>query len=289
MNNNHRPGLTLVLGSGGIKSIAGLGVMQVLEDEGLQPSTVVGCSAGAIFGALLAAGHSAEQAIHKATTLWSRDVTAQRRHQALLQIALPRLTGFDEHFALRDDSLILARLQDAFGNQQIEHLPLPLRVQATCAHSGDGVTLARGALVSALRASLALPFLFKPQRIGQQLLVDGSLSDPLPIAAAPAGDVVLALGFKVPHPQRVDSASRMATRVTATLSNNLLQGRLASADVSRLVLLMPTLERRVGLFDTAAMPYLLDLGRRAAREALPRLRHLLTQQRGAPSLQLAAA
>lgn len=281
--------LTLVLGSGGVKSIAGLGVMQVLEAQGLQPSTLVGCSAGAIFGAALAAGNRAEQAISLATQLWRRDVTTQRRHRALLQIALPRLAGFDESFALRDDRLIMQRLHDAFGDQPIESLPTPLRIQATCAHTGDGVTLSSGPLVAALRASLALPFLFAPQRIGHQLLVDGSLSDPLPIAAAPAGDVVLALGFKVPHPQRVDSASRLATRVTATLSNNLLQGRLATADHSRLVLLMPPLERRVGLFDTAAMPYLLDLGRRAAEAALPRLRQLLLQQQGTPSLQLARA
>ncbi len=281
------PRFTLVLGSGGVKSIAGLGVMQVLEAEGLRPSAVVGCSAGAIFGALVAAGHRAQPAIEKATALWSREVTAQRRHRALLQMALPRLAGFDEHFALRDDSLIVQRLQDAFGQQQIESLPVPLRVQATCARSGDGVVLSRGPLVTALRASLALPFLFTPQRIGQQLLVDGSLSDPLPISAAPPGEVVLALGFKVPHPQRVDSATRMATRVTATLSNNLLQGRLATADTARLVLMMPTLDRRVGLFDTAAMPYLLDLGRRAALEALPRLRQLLLEKQppSQPALQ----
>ncbi len=290
MNKFHSPRFSLVLGSGGVKSIAGLGLMQVLEDAGLRPSTVVGCSAGAIFGALLSAGHSAQQAIEKATQLWSREVTTQRRHRALLQIAMPRLAGFDEHFSLRDDSLIKQRLLDAFGALQIEALPLPLRVQATCAHSGDGVVLSAGPLVAALRASLALPFLFAPQRCGQQLLVDGSLPDPLPVAAAPAGDVVLALGFKVPHPQRINSASRMATRITATLSNNLLQGRLASTDASRLVLLMPELERRVGLFETAAMPYLLDVGRKAALGALPRLRQLLAQQaHRAPSLQLASA
>ena len=266
---------TLVLGSGGVKSIAGLGALQVFEREGLLPQAVVGCSAGAIFGALAAAGHSASVAISMAQALWTREVTTQRRQRALWQLALPRIAGFDEGFALRDDSLIVARLQAAFGPVSIESLPLPLRVQTTCAHTGQGIVLTQGALVPALRASLALPFLFAPQALGQHLLVDGSLSDPLPLAAADPGDTVVALGFKVPHPQRLSSASRLATRVTATLSNNLLASKLAAADRRRLVLLMPDIERRVGLFDTSAMPYLLDLGRRAAEAALPQLQGLL--------------
>ena len=276
--NNRPAGFTLVLGSGGVKSIAGLGAMQVLQREGLAPSRVVGCSAGAIFGALLACGLSAEEAIDRATRLWSPEVTGRRRSRAWLQLLLPKLAGFDAHFAMRDDRLINARLREAFGTQQIENLPLPLTIQATCARSGASVQLREGPLVSALRASMALPFLFAPQLHAGQLLVDGSLSDPLPLAAAAAAnvpDVVLALGFRVPLPRQVSSASRLATQVTATLSNSLLDSRLHAADLRRTVLLMPELDRRVGLFDTAAMPYLLALGREAALEALPRLRALL--------------
>jgi len=274
--NNRPAGFTLVLGSGGVKSIAGLGAMQVLQREGLAPSRVVGCSAGAIFGALLACGLSAEEAIDRATRLWSPEVTGRRRSRAWLQLLLPKLAGFDAHFAMRDDRLINARLREAFGSQQIENLPLPLTIQATCARSGASVQLREGPLVSALRASMALPFLFAPQLHAGQLLVDGSLSDPLPLAAAAnVPDVVLALGFRVPLLRQVSSASRLATQVTATLSNSLLDSRLHAADLRRTVLLMPELDRRVGLFDTAAMPYLLALGREAALEALPRLRALL--------------
>jgi NTE family protein len=273
-----KPRYTLVLGSGGVKSIAGLGVMAVLEREGLQPSAIVGCSAGAIFGAVIAAGHSASTATEMATRLWSRDITGQRRHRALLEVVLPRLAGFGEQFALRHDGLIGQRLFEAFGDLHIEHLPLPLRVQATDAVNGASVLLTRGSVVDALRASVALPFLFAPQRIGDQLLVDGSLSEPLPLAAVEPGHVTLALGFRVPFPRHCNSATRLATRTTAALSNNLLEARLAAADTHRLVLMLPDLQRRVGLFETEAMPYMLDLGRRAAEAALPRLRRLLEQR-----------
>jgi NTE family protein len=275
MRTPFRPRFTLVLGSGGVKSIAGLGALEVLEAHGLRPDAVVGCSAGALFGALVAAGHPAAQAIAQARTLWSREITSQRRRRAWLELALPRLAGFDERFALRDDSLIRQRLHDAFGDVQIEDLRLPLQVQATDAETGAPVVLQRGSLVEALRASIALPFLFAPQRVGDRLLVDGSLSDPLPLGLAPAEHVQVALGFRVPFPRSASSASRLATRATAALSNNLLDARLAAADSSRLVLMMPELPQRIGLFDTEAMPALVEIGRAAALAALPQLRVLL--------------
>ena len=275
MRSFNSPRFTLVLGSGGVKSIAGLGVMQVLEQEGLQPAAVTGCSAGAIFGATIAAGYPAQRGIEMAADLWSRDITSRKRHRAMLEVALPRLAGFDDRFALRDDSKICERLQVAFGSTRIEDLPTPLRVQATCAATGAPVVLQRGLLTQALRASVALPFLFAPQRIEGRLLVDGSLSNPLPVDTTPPDQVTVAVGFRVPFPRNANSASRLATRVTAALSNNLLDARLASADASRLVLMLPELPRRIGLFDTEAMPELLEIGRQTARAALPRLRLLL--------------
>lgn len=270
-----RPRITLVLGSGGVKSIAGLGALQVMEDHGLLPDAVVGCSAGALFGALVAVGHNAQQAMVLARTLWSRAVTSQRRPRALLELALPRLAGFDDRFALRDDRLIRQQLQAAFGDLQIQDLRLPLQVQACDAETGASVVLRHGPLAEALRASIALPFLFAPQRIGGRLLADGSLCDPLPLGLAPPDHVQVALGFRAPFPQRASSASRLATRTTAALSNNLLDARTAAADSSRLVLMLPDLPRRIGLFDTEAMPALIDIGRHAALAALPRLHTLL--------------
>lgn len=272
-----RPKITLVLGSGGVKSVAGLGALQVLEDHGLTPDAVVGCSAGALFGALVAAGHQAQQAMVLARTLWSRNITSLRRPRALLELALPRLAGFDERFALRDDRLIRQQLQAAFGDRQIEDLRLPLQVQATDAETGASVVLRRGLLTDALRASIALPFLFAPQCIGGRQLVDGSLCNPLPLGLAPSDHVQVALGWRVPLPRNANSASRLATRATAALSNNLLDARNAAADGSRLVLMLPELPHRIGLFDTDAMPALIEIGRQAALAALPRLHTLLGQ------------
>ena len=283
------PRFAVVLGSGGVRSIAALGLFEVLSREGLRPDLIVGCSAGALFGALIAAGHAADDAVRLATTLWSADVTRQRRWQAIAQMLWPRLAGFDADFSLRHDTRVMARLQQAFGDARLEALPIALRVATTDAATGRRVVLDRGPLVPALRASIALPFMFAPVHIGGRRLIDGFVADPLPVSAAADAQAVLALGFESPMPRRIDGPSRLLAQVTSALTNNLMQARLAEAGGHRVLALVPALERRIGLFDTAAMPWLVQAGRRAAEEALPQVHALLsrTQAHSAPQLALA--
>jgi NTE family protein len=274
-----RAGLALVLGSGGVRSIAALGLADVLFQEGLMPDLIVGCSAGALFGALVCAGHRANEAVAMATTLWSAEVARQRRWWAIPQMLLPRLGRFDADFAMRDDSLIMARLRTAFGDARLEDLRIPLRVCTTDATTGSTQVLTEGSVVDALRASIAMPFMFRPVQIGGQRLVDGFVSDPLPVSAARDAAAVVTLGFAAPMPHRVDRPSRLLAQVTSAMTNNLVEARLAAARAGgmRMVNIVPRLENRVGLFDTAAMPHLVQVGRQAAREALPAIRHLLGQ------------
>jgi NTE family protein len=271
------PKFALVLGSGGVRSIAALGMVEVLWREGLRPDLVVGCSAGAMFGALIACGHNAQEAVRIAITLWSPEVTRQRRWLAVAQMLMPRLGRFDEDFALRDDRLILQRLDQAFGDAQLEDLRLPLRVTATDAATGDTVVIRQGSVVDALRASIALPFMFKPMMLNGMRLIDGFTSDPLPVSAASDARCVLALGFASPMPRRIDLPTRLLAQVTSTMTNNLMQARLDAAHATgmRLISIFPKLERRVGLFDTDAMPYLVDAGRQAAEEKLPQIMAML--------------
>lgn len=281
---NHR--FAVVLGSGGVRSIAALGMVEVLAREGLMPDLVVGCSAGAMFGALIAAGHDANEAVRIATTLWSAEVTRKRRWRAVPQMLWPRLGRFDADFALRDDAPVMRRLEQAFGDVRIEDLRLPLRVTTTDAGTGQRVVLREGSLVQALRASIALPFMFAPVHIDGRRLIDGFVADPLPVSAAADAYSVVALGFESPMPQRIDGPSRMLAQVTSALTNNLMQARLAEANTcgTRLLSIVPRLERRVGLFDTQAMPYLVDAGRRATEAMLPAVRALLNR---APRLAVA--
>ncbi len=281
MQNSLKPQLALVLGSGGVRSIAALGVAEVLWREGIAPDLIVGCSAGAIFGALISLGHSAPEAVNIATTLWTAEVTKKHRWRAIPQMLWPKLSKFDADFSLRDDRLIRNRLERAFGEVKLEDLRLPLRVTATDAVSGDAIVISKGRIVDALRASIAMPFMFAPHYIEGQRVIDGFVSDPLPVSAAQDASAVLALGFDAPMPKQVNGPSRLLAQVTSAMTNNLMRARLAAAESAgmRLLRIEPTLERRIGLFDTEAMPYLVEQGRQATEAILPSIFKLLEQQR----------
>ena len=269
--------LALVLGSGGVRSIAAVGIVEVLARAGIRPDLLVGCSSGALFAATIAQRIAPADALQLATTLWSPELTRQRRWRSYAQLVAPRLTGFDADFSLRDSGLITERLERAFGPVWIEELPVTLRVAATDALRGDPVVLRSGRLVDALRASVAVPFIFPSVLVDGRRLVDGVISDPLPIAAAADAQAVLTLGFEGAMPRKVDRASRLVAQVSTALINNLQRARVAAAQAAgrRVLALELELERRVGLWETRALRSVYEAGKRAAEKQLPAIRALL--------------
>jgi NTE family protein len=274
---NPRPRLALALGSGGVRSVAALGLAEVLAAEGLRPDLIVGCSSGALFGATIAAGMSGRAALEAATSLWSAGLTQRRRWRAYPQLLAPRWFGFDAGFALRDDRRIAQRIDSAFGSRRLEDLAIPLRVVATDAASGERVVLQRGPLTRALRASMAVPVIFPSVEVDGRRLVDGVVSDPLPVAVAADALIVLTLGFKGAMPRRIDRASRLVAQASTALINNLQQARVDAARCAgqHVLEFELALDRRVGLWETGAMPYLYEAGRCAAEVQLAHIAALV--------------
>ncbi|OOG37230.1 hypothetical protein B0B52_18950 [Polaromonas sp. A23] len=282
--------LAFVLGSGGVRSVAALGVAQRLAQEGIRPDLIAGCSSGALFGAQIAMGMQGDQALRAATALWSAELTQQRRWRAYVQLLVPRLAGFGAGFALRDDRLIVQRIARAFGDRQLEQLETPLRVAATDAASGQPVVLTHGSVVDSLRASMAVPIIFPSVEIRGQRLVDGVLSNPLPLSAVTDAQVVVTLGFRGAMPRRVDRLSRLVAQTSTTLINNLMQARIDAARAAgqTVIGLELGLDRHVGLWETSAMPYLFEAGRRAVQARLTDIFAALEQAESSPTLPLFA-
>jgi NTE family protein len=271
------PNLALVLGSGGVRSVAALGIAEVLAESGMRPDLVVGCSSGALFGACIAMGMSGKQGLEAATRLWSAELTQRKRWSAYFELIAPRLMRFDADFSLRDARLIRARVEQAFGDSRLENLPIPLRVVATLAATGASRVLSHGCVADAVRASMALPLIFPSVEFDGQRLSDGVISDPLPVAAARDAATVITLGFKGAMPRRIDRASRLVAQVTTAMINNLQQARIDAASEAgqRMLHLELEIDRRIGLWDTAAMPRIFDAGRRAAIAQLPAIAAML--------------
>jgi NTE family protein len=278
-----RTSVSLVIGSGSVKCAAAIGVASVLREAGIRIDRVVGCSGGALFATLIAMGHDDATARDMTLRLWTQDITARRNNRALLSALAPKLMGFKaSRFGLRDDRLINRRLQEAFGDARIEDLQVPLHITATNFMDGELVDLSRGPVTSAIRASLAIPFAFAPVELDGQLLVDGYVSDPLPISVAikHGARVIVAVGFESPMMEQIGSAGRFAMQLSSIMSNNLLRARYAFNSVAHhaeVITIIPEFKKRIRLFDTDKVPYIIDAGAHAAREQIDYLRRLLDE------------
>jgi NTE family protein len=117
-------------------------------------------------------------------------------------------------------------------------------------------------------------------RVGNRLLMDGFLSDPLPVGVAlrEGADLIIAMGFESVYQERIYSASRFAMQISSILSNNLLKAMFAfhgAAHHGEVLLVIPEFTQRIRLFDVEKVPYIMDAGERAMSEQLPYLRRLL--------------
>jgi NTE family protein len=274
------PGVALVIGSGSVKCAAAIGLHRVLVREGIAPDMVVGCSAGALFGALIAAGFAPEEQESLARRLWTRELTGRRDTRSLLRALLPGVLGFDEKFGLKDDRAIHAVLLEVFGDRKIEDLPHRLFVAGTDFATGEQVVFSRGSLVDALRGSIAIPFIFKPWLVDGRLIVDGFLSDPLPVGVAirEGASVILAMGFDSPYQSAIRSPARFAFQISSIMTNNLLKSNFAFHNLahhSEVIPILPKFESRIRLFDTEKIPEIIAAGESAAVEHLPYLHQSL--------------
>jgi len=256
----------------------------VLEQAGIAVDLIAACSGGTLAGTLLALGVDSETAAETMRTLWTREITHFRNKKAMRQALVPALFGFDEStFGLVDDRLILERLRAAFGDKTFADTVVPYFVMATDFHSGEKVVLHEGALVDAVRASISIPFIFKPWRIGDRLLIDGAQSDPMPvdIAIRERADIILTLGFEGSYQRRVSSVSRFVFQVTTVMTNNLLKANFGFQNLAHhneMIAILPEFEGYISAFDVSKLPQIIAAGRSAMEENLPYLRSLLAME-----------
>jgi NTE family protein len=275
-----RPKVALVVGAGAIKCAAAIGVHKVLEDAGIGVDLLVGCSGGAMFAAVTALGYPAAEAERLVGQMWTADVTKRRDRRAILRAFMPKLLRFDASWGMIDDTLITDRFRKVYGDRTFADAKIPFHVVAADFETGEKVVLSEGRLADAIRASIAIPFVFRPWRVGERLLIDGSLADPMPVDVAirENATVILAIGFDNPYQRRIDSPVRFAFQVTTVMTNNLLRANFAFQNLahhSELILILPEFEGRVNAFDTARLPHIIERGARAMQEQLDYVKQLL--------------
>lgn len=161
--------IALVLGAGGARGLAHIGVIDVLRERGHEIVAVAGSSMGALVGGIHAAGRLQEYT-HWASALQRSDVVR------LLDFAFG-------HPGLFKGDRVIGVLRELIGSYEIESLPIPFTAVATDVQRQREVWLQRGPLFDAIRASIAIPMVFTPYCVAGRELVDGGLLSPMPMAA----------------------------------------------------------------------------------------------------------
>ncbi len=177
------PGIALALGGGVAPGWAHIGVIRALEEAEVPIKMIAGTSIGALVGGCYLAGKLDE------LEDFARSLTP-RRIIGFLDISL-RGVGLISGYKLAE------RMEEHMGNVRIENLPRPLVCVSTEISSGHEIWLSRGPLIDAMRASYALPGIFEPVTIGDRVLVDGALVNPVPVSVCRAfeADAVVAVNL----------------------------------------------------------------------------------------------
>jgi len=272
--------IALVIGWGSVKCAAALGLLRVLQREGVEINMVVAGGGGSIFGSLLALGHDIEEIVAMNQQLWTQEVTEQVNNLAVLQMLLPKIFKVGEYFNLQDDRLMNDRLLAAFGNRTFADVKIPLFISATDYQNGKQVVMSEGSIYEAVRASIALPLVFPPMEKDGRLLADGYLSDPLPIGAAiqEGADIILAMGFESVSTAERKSFSDYVLHLSGLMSNNLMRASYAFYNLAHhaeVFLIVPQFESEIQMFDTHKVPEIIKVGEAEGEKILPRLKQML--------------
>jgi NTE family protein len=277
--NMQRNRLSVVIGSGGVLCAASLGLSKALRREGLIPGMAVGCSGGSIYASIIALGVDPAEAERLTLNLFTSDVF--EGYTSNLKSALSGETRFTESSSLIDDNIMYERLKSVFGDKSFNDTVFPLHIVATEFYTGERVVISAGKILDAIRASIAIPMIFSPWKIGEQLLVDGAVCDPLPIDVAiqQGSDVIAAVGFEMPTRKRMNSYMAVTTHFNSIYMNNILRSTFAFYNAvhhAEIISILPDFEKPVGTFETQQIPYIIQQGEKAAEQHIPYIKQLMT-------------
>ncbi len=249
--------VALVLGSGGARGYAHIGVIEELQARGYEIGCIAGCSMGAVVGGIFAAGKLREY---------------REWIESLDYLDVLRLLDVSFRLGAIRGERVFGRIQEIVGDVDIENLNIPFTAVATDLTNQQEIWFQEGCLHQAMRASAAIPSLFTPVVQGKRMLVDGGLLNPLPIVPVVSShcDLIIAVNlnatnqnhYQLPVIERPAALKGRIDQLMTSLGSRLPSFRRKSEDET---LLLADAQRVADELSPAAAP-----SRKAGDEAAPK-------------------
>lgn len=259
-----RPRVALVLGGGGARGLAHIGVLKVLSEEKVPVDMVVGTSVGALIGALYAAGEPIETLEKLGENVRWNDLTNVSDSSIVKLLISERLLSTEK---------IEKYLNNRIGNRRFDELKVPFACVATDLVTGERVILREGEVAPAARASSTIPGIFDPVEYRHRYLVDGGLVDNIPsdVARLLGADIIIVSAISA------DFSKNNVSNVFMVLNQSIyIQGK--GFDEERLKLADIVIRPNVGdvsAVDLGRSRECIDDGVLAARRVMPQIKRLL--------------
>ena len=253
--------IALVLGGGAARGFAHIGVLKILESNGIPIHMIVGTSAGSFVGSLYAYGLNAYQIQKLSLDIQRSDIA---------------------DFTIPDNGFIKGDLLEEYVNRMLrnttmEKLRIPFYATATELPNGKETVFGTGNTGKAVRASCSIPGVFNPAMIGNKMYVDGGVVSPVPVDAAKrlGADVVIAVDIS----SDLDTTKPSGTIETILQAINIMSSRISVAQLSRADIAIRPLVGHIGSADFDRRNDAIIEGEKAALQALPKIREIVEQLR----------
>lgn len=253
--------LALVLGGGGAKGLAHVGVLEELESAGIPIDLIIGCSAGSIVGALYADYPSTEHL---------REVLLTLKTDVLIDLSL-----WNARYGLCQGRSLRRFLDKNLDADTFEQLKIPFFLVATDLYSSELVPIGGGPIVPAIEASSAIPFVFVPVPLHGRILVDGGVIDPVPVCLAKHfnAEIIVAVDLRGLLPKRFPTNLFGVASRSAEISL-LWQSERCIRDAD--VVIRPEL-MGIGTFAENENEQIYQAGKIAGRNAIPEIKACLAR------------
>lgn len=256
--------IALVLGAGGARGLAHVGVLKILEKNDIKPDMVVGCSMGAAVGALYALGMSADDLEKEAANKRKRDIFR------LIDISFPGKS-------LIKGNKVYRYIDEILHKKNFSDTRLPFYAVAASLRSGDVKIISEGSLAKAVQASVSVPGIFPPVELNGDILVDGGIIDPTPVDAAKekGADMIIAVDLAMNENIRLKKMNIVSILMQ---TYEIVRTRAVSSMIGRTdkntVIIKPQAGTAVESFRFTDIPKMIEKGEIAANKKIEAIKDL---------------